>query len=271
MTKKKNKSNNKISNTIQNNIPINNIPINNNENAIVNNSEQDKYVHFNIQLPPNTTVVSLQEYNNLKKENTELKVCLEQYKIHKSDLLNIIEQKDKNIDELKKENETLKNMLNELKKQNKELKDMKETFEKDLNNLKNKNNIFEALSKLNDCDKLANDTFKKEYRLYFKLGRYNNNVPNIGQFIEYPPNEYEDKEDFDFWKYFCNKYPDSNNIGFRDIYKRISKDRVDYGAHYAINDIDDNEFEELMKIAIPDIYNTNKKLCNDYKRWLFLF
>ena len=140
-----------------------------------------------------------------------------------------------------------------------------------LNALENKNEVFIALSKLNDCDKLANDAFKREYRKYFNLKQYNNNVPNLGDFIDNSPQESTDKDDFDFWELFCKKYPNSNNQEFRIIYKQISKQRISNGAHYNTNNIDKNEFDNLMKMALPDIYNNNKKLCDDYKTWLYLF
>jgi len=119
-----------------------------------------------------------------------------------------------------------------------------------LNILINKNDVFEALSKLNDCDKLANDTFKKEYKKYFKKSRYDNNIPNLGEFIDSPPDATEIDE-YQFWNEFCKKYPNSNNKDFRLIYKKMSSERVQYGAHYDIHDIDEIEFDKLMKTALP--------------------
>lgn len=142
---------------------------------------------------------------------------------------------------------------------------------KKIDYLMNKNDFFEALSKLNDCDKLANDAFKNEYQKYFKLKKYDNNVPNLGQFIDNPPDSTTDKDDYDFWIFFCKKYPNSDNKDFRVIYKKISSERVQQGAHYNIHDIEPNDFDNLMKIALPDIYSNNKKLCDDYKKWLYLF
>ncbi len=129
----------------------------------------------------------------------------------------------------------------------------------------------EALSKLNDCDKMANDTFRNEYLGYFKKGRYDNNVQNLGQFIETPPNMATDKNDYDFWIYFCNKYPNSDNAEFRQIYIKISTERVHLGAHYNVRNITEKDFDDLMKIALSELYTNNKKLCDDYKKWLYLF
>ena len=72
-------------------------------------------------------------------------------------------------------------------------------------------------------------------------------------------------------EYLFKKYPNSDNQNFRQIYKKISNARIKHGAHYDINQISETEFDELMKIALPDIYANNKKLCDDYKTWLYLF
>ena len=45
-----------------------------------------------------------------------------------------------------------------------------------------------------------------------------------------PPTE-EDGDDYIFWQEFKTKYPNTDNINFRMIYKQISNDRADNGAH----------------------------------------
>lgn len=221
------------------------------------NDIQNNLLGLNIQMSSNAILVNSLEYESLQRENLELKTKIFECDKHKLDLINIITQKDKTIEELKKENEILKKMLEEMSKK--------------LDYLINKNKIFEALSKLNDCDKLANDSFKREYKKYFNLKKYDNNVPNLGQFIDNPPDSASDKDDYDFWVFFCKKYPNSDNKEFRLIYKKLSSERIQQGAHYDIHNIDENEFDELLKIALPDIYNNNKKLCEDYKKWIYLF
>lgn len=267
----KNKHKNKtilMNNTIPNN--NSNTNITNNNLPIQQQVQQSKLVHLDIQMPPNTILVNIYEYDTLQKENIELKTKISEYTKHKSDLMDIITQKDRTIDELKKENETLKMILDELKEQNGELKEKNKELIQKIDYLINKDKIFEALSKLNDCDKLSNNSFKNEYRKYFKLKKYDN-VPNLGEFIDNPPEELDDKNEYDFWKLFCQKYPNSDNKDFRLIYKRISNERVQSGAHYNIYDIGEEEFDNLMKIALSDIYNNNKKICDDYKKWLYLF
>lgn len=74
-----------------------------------------------------------------------------------------------------------------------------------------------------------------------------------------------------FGHFSVKKYPNSDNKDFRVIYKKISSERDQQGAHYNIHDIEPNDFDNLMKIALPDIYSSNKKLCDDYKKWLYLF
>lgn len=272
MGKNKKKSSNNTNRVIQqnnnNNNNNNNIKKNNNNNS---NIQTGKLIQFGIQLPQNTLLVNSDDVNKQYNENIELKAKIYELDKYKIDLLNLITQREKTIDELKKENEMLKNILDELKKQNEELKEKNEDMSKKINQLINKNELFEALSKLNDCDKLANDTFKNEYRKYFKLSKYNNNVPNIGQFIDDPPNQNTEKDEYDFWNLFCKNYPNSNNKEFREIYKKISYERIQHGAHYDINKINETEFNKLMEIALPDIYKNNKKLCDDYRIWLYQF
>lgn len=76
---------------------------------------------------------------------------------------------------------------------------------------------------------------------------------------------------FLFWEYFCKKYPGSDNKEFNEIYKKISSQRIHYGAHYNAMKITQDEFDDLMKIGMSDIYSNNKKLCDDYKKWLYRF
>ncbi len=98
-------------------------------------------------------------------------------------------------------------MLEELQNQNKLLKEKNEEISKKIDYLMNKNEFFEALSKLNDCNKSANDAFKNEYRKYFKLKKYDNNIPNLRDFIDNPPDSINDKDEYAFWAMFCKKYP----------------------------------------------------------------
>lgn len=132
-----------------------------------------------------------------------------------------IETLEHEVNILKQENNELRTEINVLKQENTELKINNNDLRTEINVLKNKDRLFEALSKLNDCDKLANDTFKNEYRKYFKLRRYDNNIPNIGQYIETPPNQLDDTEEYHFWNLFCVKYPNSNNNNFRQIYLKL--------------------------------------------------
>ena len=122
-------------------------------------------------------------------------------------LHNVIMNKDKTIDELKRENDTLKN--NELTQK--------------IDYLANKDKLIEALSKLNDCDKLSNDVFKSEYRKYFNLDDYDNNVPNLGQFVNKPPLETTNKQKYDFWKTFCAQYPNSDNSVYNKLNSSLIK------------------------------------------------
>ena len=119
---------------------------------------------------------------------------------------------------LKKQIKELIEHNKELIGQTKELKNKNDETTQKLNQLIKKTNIFEALSKLNDCAALSNNTFKKKYREWFELGKYDNNIPNLGQFVDNPPDEDSYSEQYEFWKDFCTKYPNSDNKGFKMIY-----------------------------------------------------
>lgn len=199
-----------------------------------------------------TNILTIEE---LKRENAMLKSELAELREHIKKQDEHIERQDIAIEELKKDN-------TELKKDNAELKKKNIKMKHKVKKLVTQNDVREALSKLNDCDKLANDTFKREYRQYFKL-KMREVVPNLGEFVCYPP-ESNNTEEYDFWLYFCKKYPGSDNEEFRYIYRQINHDRVYYGAHFTINDIDKTTFDSLMETAFPDKYTNDKKTCDGY-------
>ena len=99
----------------------------------------------------------------------------------------------------------------------------KEEMLKDINDLKKDKEITDALLKLNNCLKKANNTFKNEYRKYFELDDYDNNIPDLIQFMENPPHEEKHKRKYEFWKMFCEKYPNSDNKDFVKICKRMER------------------------------------------------
>lgn len=221
-------------------------------------------------------LVPVDQWNALNLENIELKAKLSQMSADKTQLLNIISQNGATIEELKKENEKLKQMYDELLKQNKLLTEEKDllitknnNLEEKLDELIQKEKLVEALSKIHDCDAMSNKAFKNEYKSYFNLDKYDKNVPNIGDFVLDPPNK--NTKYYNFWLKFCKKYPNSDNIDFRTIYERINQDRVNNGAHSNIYKLPKLEFDKYLKIAVPDIHNSNKQLCIEYRNWLYLF
>ena len=143
-------------------------------------------------------------------------------------------------------------------------------MKKRINILETNKNIFDALVKLHECNALVNKEFKRLYKKKFNLSKYDNNVPNIGDFIENPPIK-EDGDDYDFWIEFNELYPGSNNENFRKIYKQIANNRADAGAHISVNKLNETEFDKLIEIVFPMEYNENKKIYNEYRDWLFMF
>ena len=108
------------------------------------------------------------------------------------------------------------------------------------------------------------------FGIKFNISKYNNNIPNIGDFIENPPTE-EDGDDYIFWIEFNNKYPESNNENFRKIYKQTSNDRADSGAHISVRKLTESDFDNLIEIVYPEDYKENKQIYESYRKWLFMF
>ena len=80
-------------------------------------------------------------------------------------------------------------------------------LEKEIKVLSDDKEQFDALVKLHECNALVNKEFKRLYRIKFNKKRYDNNVPNIGDFIMNPPdpNEPLEVDDYNFWIEFNNK------------------------------------------------------------------
>jgi hypothetical protein len=180
-----------------------------------------------------------------------------QKKVKEQDIRILNLEKDNKI--LKEDNAKKDIKINKLEKEIKVLKDDKEQFD--------------ALVKLNECNALVNKEFKRLYKIKFNKKRYDNNVPNIGDFIMNPPdpNEPLEVDDYNFWIEFNNKYPNSDNIDFRTIYQKIANDRSDYGAHVNVNKLSKKEFDNLIEIVYPNEYNLNKKTYEEYRDRLFMF
>jgi regulator of replication initiation timing len=247
-------------------------------NPSIINSQQiqsnPNIMQMSMQIIP-TVSIPLDQYNALQVENIELKAKISQLNDSETKLFNIISQNNATIEELKKENEKLKQLYEELLKQNEILINKNNNLEEKLNKIIQTENVRDALSKLHDCDALSNKAFKREYKKYFNLKKYDKNVPNIGDFISDPPDDYNDQDNYKFWKEFCKEfcknYPNSDNKNFRTIYEKINSDRVTYGAHSNIYQLPQNEFDKYLQLVIPDVYNSNKILCTEYRDWLYLF
>ena len=233
-------------NDIKNNVDINSthIIVNILELAI---NDDDKQKRMN-DIIKDVNIIK-QQNKTLKddsiKKDIKINVLEKEIKILKEDNKN----KDIRIDNLEKENTNLKNRINILE---------------------TNKNVFDALVKLHECNALVNKEFKRLYRIKFNISKYNNNIPNIGDFIENPPTE-EDGDDYIFWIEFNNKYPESNNENFRKIYKQISNDRADNGAHISVRKLTESDFNNLIEIVYPEDYKENKQIYESYRKWLFMF
>lgn len=213
----------------------------------------------------------------LRRENEELKQKISQLEKHINAQDVIIEKQQSEIVELKeivKSQQTeiteLKSEITELKSEIIELKseivELKDNIAKKDDAEKIKNAIFV----LHEFDSVTNKIFKSEYKKYFNLKKYDNNIPNLQDFILNPPVEFEDKDDYEFWCYFLRKYPNSDNVSFTNIYKTINKNRMQQNVHPDISNFTQDDYENNFKIAFPNLYK-NTKLFNQYKDWIFEF
>ena len=176
----------------------------------------------------------------------------------------------KDIKNLHKENNEFKDRVVKLEIENKELKIENKELKREIKELKDDKQKFDALVKLHECNALVNKEFKKLYRIKFNKNKYDNNIPNIGDFINDPPTE-DDEDNYHFWNDFNVKYPQSNDINFRTIYHKISNDRADSGAHVNVRKLNKTDFDKLIELVYPEDYNINKQLYEKYRDWLFMF
>jgi len=250
-------------------------------------------------------IIQLSEYNRLKQENTELHNKINQLTNESTKLNTDILEKNLEIEMLRKENQELREKIKiledkianqdieitrqnyEITKQQKEINDLKketkdlkqdnivlknnnDKLTKQINKLEDDKQKFDALIKLHECNTLVNKEFKRLYRIKFNKTKYDNNIPNIGDFIRDPPTK-NDGEDYNFWIEFNNKYPQSDDANFRLIYQKIANDRADYGAHVNVRKLNKTDFDKLIELVYPEEYNINKQLYNEYRDWLFMF
>lgn len=216
-------------------------------------------------------------YHNLNIKTTIGLVDFVEYIInddYKQPQINALKKDVKTLQEenklLKEENKTLKERVIKLEIDNKELKEENKILKKEIKELKDDKQKFDALVKLHECNALVNKEFKRLYRIKFNKNKYDNNIPNIGDFINDPPTE-DDKDNYKFWNEFNQKYPQSDNANFRLIYQKIVNDRADSGAHVNVRKLNKTDFDKLIELVYPEEYNTNRELYNEYRDWLFMF
>jgi len=209
-------------------------------------------------------------HNNLNVKTTHILVDFVELVINNDYSQPQINALKKDVKELKEENKTLKEEIKVLKQDNVILKNNNDKLTKKINKLEDDKQKFDALVKLHECNTLVNKEFKKLYRIKFNKNKYDNNIPNIGDFINDPPTE-DDEDNYKFWKEFNNKYPQSDDANFRLIYQKIANDRADSGAHVNVGKLNKTDFDKLIELVYPEEYNTNKELYNEYRDWVFMF
>jgi len=206
-------------------------------------------------------------------ENKKLKNQLQELKDTNFLCNNTLKENKYTIEKLTRENKKLKHRIKNLENNRKILEDKNESLEntvikikKDLAFLINKEKIREAFFKLHEIDSISNKTFKNEYMKYFTIKKFSGEyIPNLSEFIQ---EDQLDNEKQNFWSMFLNKYPGSDNKNFILIYRQFNSDRMDFDAFLNINDISEKEFDELVKIALPDI---NRSVIESYKNWIYSF
>ena len=209
-------------------------------------------------------------YHNLNIKTTIGLVDFVEYIINDDYKQPQINALKKDVKTLQEENKVLKERVIKLEIDNKELKEENKILKKEIKELKDDKQKFDALVKLHECNALVNKEFKKLYRIKFNKNKYDNNIPNIGDFINDPPTE-DDEDNYKFWNDFNTKYPQSDDVNFRLIYQKIANDRSDSGAHVNVRKLNKTDFDKLIELVYPEEYKLNKDLYNEYRDWLFMF
>jgi len=209
-------------------------------------------------------------YHNLNIKTTIGLVDFVEYIINDDYKQPQINALKKDVKTLQEENKVLKERVIKLEIDNKELKEENKILKKEIKELKDDKQKFDALVKLHECNALVNKEFKKLYRIKFNKNKYDNNIPNIGDFINDPPTE-DDEDNYKFWNDFNTKYPQSDDVNFRLIYQKIANDRSDSGAHVNVRKLNKTDFDKLIELVYPEEYKLNKELYNEYRDWLFMF
>ena len=112
-----------------------------------------------------------------------------------------LKEQDGRITFLEKENKELKENNKIIKDKVIKLENNNDKLIKQINILEQNKQKFDALVKLHECNALVNKEFKQLYRIKFNKSKYDNNIPNIGDFIRDPPTK-DDEEQYIFWKEF---------------------------------------------------------------------
>jgi uncharacterized protein (UPF0297 family) len=236
---------------------------------IKNINHQVKYKYGDIYAEQVNEVIN-DVYHNLNIKTTIGLVDFVEYIINDDYKQPQINALKKDVKTLQEENKVLKEEIKELKQDNIILKNNNDKLTKQVNILEQNKLKFDALVKLHECNALVNKEFKKLYRIKFNKNKYDNNIPNIGDFINDPPTE-DDEDNYQFWNDFNTKYPQSDDVNFRLIYQKIANDRSDSGAHVNVRKLNKTDFDKLIELVYPEEYKSNKDLYEKYRDWLFMF
>lgn len=197
-------------------------------------------------------MVSETSYAQLCEDKRALEQQLLQKTHNEKILEETITQNGKIIDELKREKAELIQRISDMDQQIRILIEEKKRTE--------------ATIKLNECHTLVNNVFKREYKGHFKPKR-SDNIPNIGDFIDDPPNDTDEPECAEFWNNFRKKYPESDNADFAIIRSAVRDDRIRH-AHPNIKNMSCDDVIEAVKLVLPEVFN-NKLLLNKYVNGCF--
>lgn len=217
-----------------------------------------------------------------------------QHNANEKRLLEDIDFHRRTIDELRKENEMLKNELDKFRKKVDDLTDemvemrtkmgIDEALIVELRNkigieealnaemrtkmgeMINKTSMDEALVVLSECVNLVNREFQKCYRIVFRPKR-NEHIPTFFEMLENMPREEDEKEYYDFCVAFIAKYNGSDRRDFKEICQRIKSSR-NANAHPSVRRLNANAFDDLMNVVAPDIAEHTRR---EFRDWLYMF
>jgi hypothetical protein len=194
-------------------------------------------IRGNIPFPPGTMLIYINEYNNLIKENNDLKTQIANIQHKQLELLTTITSNTQTIDELKKENELLKEQITELKLENSQLKECNSNLISRMDKMEN-NALFAKY-------KIAIQDINRECELETKISK----KCKLNKLRQSRVND-------------CHYIDDTYDVDEKNKYRLILYDRL-INIPNSVKNIMETRYPGLIKEILPYIKNGDCSLSND--------